>query len=143
MKKILALILVMLLMLAVLAGCGSKQEVIADPVTVEIPDQPLNAEPEVVEVDVLYGKVISENTGINIRATPSVDGIVVGTADIGEVLRVLEQGEWCKVEFDDGVGYVFGELLELYEGEPEPEEAGPEDGGESPEGNDVITRVVE
>lgn len=143
MKKILALLLVLLLLMAALTGCGKKTEEVTDPVTVVIPDEPLNEEKTPEAEVVYYGTVNTANTGVNIRGTPSSDGIVVGTAGIGETLKVLEQGEWCKVEFKDGVGYIYGELLDITEGEPEPETTAPENGdGTSPEGNDVITRVV-
>ena len=38
MKKVLALLLVLLLLMAALTGCGKKTEEVTDPVTVVIPD---------------------------------------------------------------------------------------------------------
>lgn len=139
MKKTLALFLVAILFVAGLAGCGEKEEEITDPVTVVIPEEPIVDEKEPEVELVYYGKVNTQNTGVNIRSEPNSDSIVVGTADIGETLKVLEIGEWCRVEFDGGVGYVYGELLDITEGEPEKKE---DENGGAPEGNDVITRVV-
>ena len=142
MKKKSVFALIILLVALSLTGCGKNEAEIADPVTVVIPEKSQEEEVEKTEL-VYYGKVNTQNTGVNVRSTPSNDGIVIGTAEIGETLKVLEVGEWCKVEFKDGEGYIYGELLDITEGEPEAEEEEiQESDSDSSVGNDVITRVV-
>jgi len=143
-KKAIILVLSAVLMLTVFAGCGNSSTPIAevtDPVTVVIPAEPITPPEEHVTETVLMGTVITQNTGANVRAAASTDAEVIGTLDRGATVRVLEAGEWCRIEYGDGEGYVFGELLEVKEqvvgDEEEPGTPTTEDG------NDIITRVVD
>ncbi len=62
---------------------------------------------------------------LRFRAAPSLDAEVLGYADKGTVVEVLEDlGEWCRVRWDGTEGYMSSQYLEqltVYEPEPEPE----------------------
>lgn len=64
-------------------------------------------------------EVSDEDTGTvkttdicNVRKEPSIDGEVLGKVDVGVKLKKLgTEGEWTKVEFQGGVGYIKSDLL--------------------------------
>jgi uncharacterized protein YgiM (DUF1202 family) len=59
-------------------------------------------------------EVTTENSNLNIRATPSTDGEVVGKAGHGEVVTLVEKTDdsWWKVRTKDGEeGYAYAQYL--------------------------------
>jgi beta-lactam-binding protein with PASTA domain len=54
-----------------------------------------------------YGKVITEETDLNIRRSPDINSDIIGTAKKGSTVEILgEENGWFKISYNNGVGYV-------------------------------------
>ena len=68
---------------------------------------------------------------VNLRTAPSMESDVIGTADVGTELPLLEiitaedSSTWYKVSYSDTVVYVSGEVAEVVEAEETPAEEAP------------------
>lgn len=118
MKKCIALLLILVSVFTLLAAC-SKEEPEESPsptvkpvISTPIPTSP-SASPSPEVPKVYSGKVANSDNGVNIRKEASTEAEIIRTADTGEVFTVLETGLWCKVQLEDGVGYIHSDFLEI------------------------------
>jgi uncharacterized protein YgiM (DUF1202 family) len=73
----------------------------------------------VMNIDILANagaklKVTTESTNLNIRATPSTDGAIVGKAAHNEIVTLVEKTDdsWWKIKTKDGEeGFAFAQYL--------------------------------
>ncbi len=60
------------------------------------------------------GKVVTKETALNVRKTPSADGELIGTVPKDSAVEVIsEEGDWYKITFENGVGYVSKDYIQL------------------------------
>ena len=56
----------------------------------------------------------TENSNLNIRQEPSIEGVILGKAAKGEVVTLVEQSssDWWKIKTQDGEeGYAYSRYL--------------------------------
>lgn len=150
-QKPLRLLVLAVVMIAVLAGCGSSGYQAAElldtaassiqegPAAVSIggtavetgdedemsadgEDAPDETSEETIAYEEVQDRIIVTADVLNVRKTDSTDAGIYVQLPQGEILeRTGFNEEWCRVIYDGEVAYVAADMVELYE-EPETEE---------------------
>jgi uncharacterized protein YgiM (DUF1202 family) len=133
MKKIALLAGALMLAVGLLAGCGGGDGDAATPTPIVIPS-PLNSEnplstaqpQNIPSVPSATGGASSGDVGdathtvnadsLNIRSEPNTDSDIIGSLDRDQKVKVLEEGEWSKIQYNDKEGYVKSSYLQKIEG---------------------------
>ena len=60
------------------------------------------------------GKVVTEETALNIRKSPSFEGDIIGTLERGATIEITgESGNWYIIDFNGGKGYVSKDYIQV------------------------------
>lgn len=60
------------------------------------------------------GKIVNVNNRATVRSQPDSESDRLGAIDKGKSVTVLEfDGTWMKIEYNGGIGYVFGEYVQV------------------------------
>ncbi|MCL2354911.1 MAG: SH3 domain-containing protein, partial [Oscillospiraceae bacterium] len=85
-------------------------------------------------------------TGVRMRANPGTDAEIITTLQSGERVEILgTTGEWHRIRFDEQVGYMFSNYIDISEGlAPESEEQTSEPEAEQPtqEGEETFPQTA-
>lgn len=93
--------------------------------------------------DSVVGTVTNCNSYVNVRASASASGTLIGTAKKGATYTVLQLwagDEWHKIQYGDQVGYICSDFLSI-PGEADPGNAG-QTGGDDDNDSTVTGTVV-
>lgn len=127
MKRLLCILLAILCLAAVFAGCNKNKEndkdkdkeqeqsssaalpsIVPSPTSLFVP----TPEPKAYLADV------KADGGLNVRAAPSTDAEILGLVDDGGTLPLLKEtpsDNWYQVEYNGETAYVFGDFVTVRE----------------------------
>ncbi len=82
----------------------------------------IEGEPSETSIEGKLAKIVNCNTAVNVREKASSKSKLLGTAKKGKTFKALATaGNWIKIEYDGGTGYVFKTYVKLVkEGEDTP-----------------------
>ena len=121
-----AALMVMVLVVFCMAGCGKKEEPEVSPEATETPEATPTAtpvptptsEPKLEECGYTFtimDEVMFTTANLNVRSLPSTEGIKFGMFHKGAEVHVSGQCEetgWYRVEYNGQIGYVSDEYVE-------------------------------
>ena len=115
MKRMLCLVSALCLTALVLSGCGDKKGESSSSTPSLAPTvTPVSSAP----VQTAKALRIKADSGLNVRASASTDGEVLGVAEDGEMLALLVEDPkdgWYQVQYEGKSAYVSAEFAEVKE----------------------------
>lgn len=115
MKRLLCLVSALCLTALVLSGCGDKKGESSSSTPSLAPTvTPVSSAPE----QTAKALRIKADSGLNVRASASTDGEVLGVAEEGEMLALLVEDPkdgWYQVQYEGKSAYVSAEFAEVKE----------------------------
>lgn len=116
-RRILAILLAAIMILS-LVSCGKKEDKESPSPSTSPSEAPTaTPTPEPVYVDEYIGTVHDVSSFLRVRGGPGTEYEVLGEAHTGDKFTVLETnvdgGEWHKISFNGGEGFVHGDYLTI------------------------------
>lgn len=116
-RRILAILLAAMMILS-LVSCGKKEDKESPSPSTSPSEAPTaTPTPEPVYVDEYIGTVHDVSSFLRVRGGPGTEYEVLGEAHTGDKFTVLETnvdgGEWHKISFNGGEGFVHGDYLTI------------------------------
>lgn len=116
-RRILAILLAAMMILS-LVSCGKKEDKESPSPSTSPSETPTaTPTPEPVYVDEYIGTVHDVSSFLRVRGGPGTEYEVLGEAHTGDKFTVLETnvdgGEWHKISFNGGEGFVHGDYLTI------------------------------
>lgn len=115
--RMIALLLALMLTMSALASCGGGKDKETPSPTPEEPTNTPTPTPEPVYVTEYVGTVYDVSSYLNVRGGPGTNYPKIGEAKAGDKYTVLEPnydgGEWHKISFNGGEGYVHGDYMTI------------------------------
>lgn len=115
-KRLLCLLAALCLALPAFSGCGGKDEKKGNSSAPGTSSQVVRATPSPVPVQMAKAVRVKADDGLNIRATPSTDGDILGLAENNSLLPLLvdtASDGWYQIEYQGKTAYVYAEYAEI------------------------------
>lgn len=89
-----------------------------EPTTPE-PTTPEPTTPEPAAPTTQTGKVVNVTSSLNVRSGPGTENERIGSLGPSDTVTVVgKEGNWYKIEFNGGYGYVSADYIEIVSGDP-------------------------